>query len=170
MTTATAIYRSIMLEIERRRLALGMPHWQVNDAAGTQDGYFAKMMLPDTPSGRQASWETLQLVIDALFPDGFEVIIRPTKDGALSADDQRRKMRFATAHTNPRTQRELMRELRLQALARMTPQQRAESARKAGKASGKSRRARSRERRLRKRNEGVGSGGNERLGSAEVCS
>ena len=155
MTTATAIYRSVMLEIERRRLALGWPHWKANDAAGTQDGYLAKMILADTPSGRQASWETVQMVMDAMFPDGFEVIIRATKDGALSSEDQRKKMRFAAAHANPRTQRELMRELRMSALAKMTPQQRAESARKAGKASGKRRRAMSRERRMRHMNEGV---------------
>lgn len=150
MTTATPIYRSIMLEIERRRLALGLPHWQVNDVAGTQDGYFAKMLLADTPSGRQASWETLQLVVDALFPEGFEVEIKPRKDGSMSADDQRRKMRFAAAHTNPRSQRELMSEIRKLGIAKLSPAQRQKIARKAGIMSGRKRRARARAQRANK--------------------
>lgn len=149
MTTATAIYRSIMLEIERRRLALNVPHWQVNDAAGTQDGYFAKMLLADTPSGRQASWETLQLVVDALFPDGFEVEIKVAK-GTMSADDQRRRMRFAAANTNPRSQRELMSDIRKLGIAKLSPAQRIKIARKAGIISGRKRRQRARANRSNK--------------------
>jgi hypothetical protein len=39
----------------------------------------------DTPSGRQASWETLQLLIDALYPAGVRVRLEviPTDDPRL---------------------------------------------------------------------------------------
>lgn len=74
---STAVYRAIMMEVERRRLALGLPMWKVDDLAGTQDGYLAKMLTPDSPSGRQAGWPLVQDVIDALFEDGFVLRIEP---------------------------------------------------------------------------------------------
>ena len=70
---STAIYRILMMEFERQRLALGISMAQVDDLAGTQDGYYAKMLYPDTPLGRQARWDTVQDVADALFGRGFEV-------------------------------------------------------------------------------------------------
>jgi hypothetical protein len=80
---ATALYRYIVHEVERRRIELGWPMWKVDDKAGTQDGYFAKIIHPDTPTGRQARWEILQLVVDALFPNGFRVTLEPEKDAML---------------------------------------------------------------------------------------
>lgn len=54
--------------------------WRCDDLSGVQDGYTAKMLHPDTPSGRQASWPTLDLVMRALFPDGYDIIFKP-RDG-----------------------------------------------------------------------------------------
>lgn len=85
MTEATSIYRAIMFEVERRRLDLGWSMWQVDDAAGINDGHYAKMLYPDTPSGRQAKWPTLQLVIEAMFKGGFRVTIEPESDAIRSA-------------------------------------------------------------------------------------
>jgi hypothetical protein len=46
---------------------------EVDDAAGLQDGFYSKLLHADRPSDRQVRWETLQLVITALFPAGFEL-------------------------------------------------------------------------------------------------
>jgi hypothetical protein len=67
---ATALYRSLLLAVERRRLKLGWPMHKLDDAAGSQDGYYSKCLYADTPSGRIARWDTLQWFIDALWPDG----------------------------------------------------------------------------------------------------
>jgi hypothetical protein len=71
--TTTALYRSFVLGLERRRLQLGWPMHVVDDRAGLQDGYYAKMLHSETPSGRSAGWLMLQLVMDALWPDGAGV-------------------------------------------------------------------------------------------------
>lgn len=74
---ATAIYAAITAQLRARIERLGLPMWKCDDLSGLQDGYTAKLLHPDTPSGRQARWETMQLLVDALFPDGYEIIIRP---------------------------------------------------------------------------------------------
>ncbi|MCK1585471.1 hypothetical protein IVB03_39445 [Bradyrhizobium sp. 168] len=60
-----------------RRVELGLSMATVNDMAGTQDGFYGKMIYPDTPHGRQARWETVQDVIEALFGRGFSLQIVP---------------------------------------------------------------------------------------------
>lgn len=72
---STAIYRELMAVLEGRRVELGLSMATVNDMSGLQDGFFAKMLYPDTPSGRQARWETVQLAVEALFGKGFTVHI-----------------------------------------------------------------------------------------------
>jgi hypothetical protein len=79
----TALYCAVIAEMERRRLELGWPMWQLDDKAGTQDGYYAKCLYPGTPSGKRARWETLQLIVDALFPQGVNVTIEPTHKGDM---------------------------------------------------------------------------------------
>lgn len=81
----TAIYRVIMVEFERQRLARGLSMAQVDDLAGTQDGFYGKMIYPDTPNGRQSRWETVQDVADALFGRGFEVQLVASADGIRAA-------------------------------------------------------------------------------------
>jgi hypothetical protein len=49
---------------------------EVDDAGGLQDGFYSKVLHADRPSGRRVRWETLQLVITALFPAGFDVEIK----------------------------------------------------------------------------------------------
>jgi hypothetical protein len=61
--STTSLYRSVMLEVERRRLFLGWPMWLVDERSGVQSGYYAKMLYADTPSGRCAGWEMLQWVL-----------------------------------------------------------------------------------------------------------
>ena len=52
----------------------------MDEKSGAQSGYFAKAFNPDTPSGRIARWETLQWLIDAMYPDrGYRVFLVPDK-------------------------------------------------------------------------------------------
>jgi hypothetical protein len=106
--TPTSIYRGIMLECERRRQSLGLAMWKVDELAGTQDGYYAKAVHADAASGRQAQWKTLQDIIDALFPSGVDVVIRPGSDSMHTAVSFQNKLRHVQAVHNPKTQRELM--------------------------------------------------------------
>lgn len=131
---ATPVYRAIMLEIERRRQTLGLSMDGLSDEVGCADRYYAKALHPDTPSGRQARWETVQEILDTVFPGGFDIKIEPKVGGCLSAQDLRRKIRFAAADTNAVTRRKLMSELgRKGAAARsaLSPEQRREIALKA---------------------------------------
>lgn len=112
MTEATAVYRAVMLAVEERRQQLGLAMWQVDELAGTQDGYFAKALHADAPSGRQAQWRTLQLIVEALWPDGFKLSLvdAPTQI-SIDAPTFKRKLRHITANYNPKSRRELMAEL-----------------------------------------------------------
>lgn len=74
---STGIYRNLMMALEGRRVELGLSMAAVNDISGVNDGYYAKMLYPDTPSGRQARWEQVHDVVEALFGKGFTVKIVP---------------------------------------------------------------------------------------------
>jgi hypothetical protein len=105
-------YRAIVLEIERRRLALGISMDEVSDRAGIADRFYGKALHPNTPSGRQAKWETIQDIVDAIFPEGVDVILRPKVGLRLNAEQLRCKIKFAKAATTDRKlQRQLMAEL-----------------------------------------------------------
>lgn len=67
------IYRAIMLEIERRRLAVGISMDRMSELMGAAERSYAKMLYPDTPSGRMAQWNTLQSALDVLFCDGYDL-------------------------------------------------------------------------------------------------
>ncbi len=49
----------------------------VDDLAGVPDGYTAKALHPDTPSGRQARPATVQDLIEAVYGPGARVCILP---------------------------------------------------------------------------------------------
>lgn len=74
---ATPLYLCIIEQLRDRIAWLGWPMWVCDSKSGLQDGYTAKVLNPDTPSGRMADWPTLQLLIDALYPDGFQLVAIP---------------------------------------------------------------------------------------------
>ena len=111
MSTATPIYRAIMLEVERRRIALGLPMDKFSEYAGLPERYYSKALHADVPCGRQAQWSTLQVMVAALFPNGFDVIIKPVSGPVISADNLKAKLLRLQATKDPKSQRELMREL-----------------------------------------------------------
>ncbi|MFC5356420.1 hypothetical protein [Azospirillum himalayense] len=77
----TALYLEVVRALDARRRALGWSMAELDDRAGTNDGYFAKALHADTPSGRQAGWEILDLFSQALFPAGTRVAIAPAFRG-----------------------------------------------------------------------------------------
>lgn len=110
---------SLMRSVEDERQALGLPSWQLEDRAGLQDGHYQKLLHCDKPSGRTPSWQSLQLLVEAIFPDGFDIQIR-RKPGAnllasthssLAASSHSEKIRHGIALRDPRTRREIMRAL-----------------------------------------------------------
>jgi hypothetical protein len=135
-------YRAIVLEIERRRLALGISMDECSDRAGVADRYWSKALYPNTPSGRVAKWETIQDIVDALFPAGYDVVIKPKVGLRLDAEQLRCKIKFAaaSASTDRKLQRQLMAELghkggiaRREKYKNMTKEERQRIAKKARK-------------------------------------
>jgi hypothetical protein len=107
----TPIYMAFMLELERQRLVRGLSMQEVTDHAGIADGLYGKSLYASTPSGRQSNWRTLQDLVDALYPTGFDIIVKPKSGLRLDPSQLRCKIKSATATVNPKSQRELMREL-----------------------------------------------------------
>jgi hypothetical protein len=108
MTPATAVYRAIMLEVERRRVALGFPMEKFSEFAGLPERYYSKALHSDGANGRQAQWGTLQIIIDALFPCGFDVEIRARPGAPMDYDSLKAKLLQLRANVDPKGQRELM--------------------------------------------------------------
>src|SRR5262249_27655178 len=75
---ATRLYLALVAALERRIRSLGLTMQECDDLSGNEDGYTAKMLHPDTASGRQAQWKTLQNLVTALYPnDDFQLTIKP---------------------------------------------------------------------------------------------
>jgi hypothetical protein len=85
--------------------------WLVDERSGVQDGYYAKCLYPDTPSGRQAGWQMLDLIVGALFPEGYKAIFEPEKSGCLTTTKQREVIRAHWAFASPKARREHLREI-----------------------------------------------------------
>jgi hypothetical protein len=130
----TSIYRAIVLELERHRIAANWTSSQLDDAAGVQDGYFQKILHADSPSGRQAQWATIQLFVDALLPDGFDAEIRRQPGGCMGASKLDSKIKALRAQYHQPTQRDRMRELAKLRSAGMSAARRSDIARQAAMA------------------------------------
>jgi hypothetical protein len=141
----TAIYRTIMVEFERQRLSRGLSMAQVDDLAGTNDGYYAKMLYPDTPNGRQARWETVQDVGDALFGRDFVIQINGVKTLMPSMpgiDKGASSNALQVRHWRHRRHFQTLGALGAKAQhAKRSPEERSKAARKAAKARWKKARA-----------------------------
>lgn len=85
---STEIYRAVVYCCEARRLEQGLSMAEVDRIAGTQEGYYAKALYPDAPCGRQARYETLQLIVQALFGTGFAMQI-------VASEEENRRLRSA---------------------------------------------------------------------------
>jgi hypothetical protein len=108
---ATPAYRALILEIERRRQFLGWTCWQLEDAAGLNDGHYSHLLQVDRPSGRQGTWKMVQLLIEAMYPEGFDLILKPKAGETLTAERHALKVKFAAADHDRKSRRALMRAL-----------------------------------------------------------
>lgn len=139
---ATPVYRALLYQIERRRQQVGLSMDAMSDEAGFADRYYSKALHADTPSGRQVQWKTVQEMLDALYPGGFDLKIIPKDGGCLSPQAMRRKIKFAAADRDARVRNELMAELgRLggQARSKMSVKRKREIALKAAKTRARNR-------------------------------
>lgn len=109
MSEVAPICRALMLEIERWRLALNLPMEKFCEYAGLPDRYYPKALHADSSSGRQPQWGTVQVMLDAIFPGGFDLELKP-RAGVLTADNLKARLLQLRATINPHTQRDLMRE------------------------------------------------------------
>lgn len=108
VSTSNAFYRAIMLELERKRLAMGLSQDRLSELMGVAERSYSKMLWPDSPSGRLATWDKLQKAIEVLFADGFEVVVRAGCTLTDTTPGTKRLIRQAAAHYDRRTSRELM--------------------------------------------------------------
>jgi hypothetical protein len=111
MSYVTPIYRAVMLEIESRRQALGFPMEAFSEYAGLPERYFSKALHPDVPSGRQAQWRTVQIMIETLYPHGFDVTITPKPGQVMTEKSLKAKLLQLSAIKDPKSRRQLMAEL-----------------------------------------------------------
>jgi hypothetical protein len=145
-STSNAFYRAIMVELERKRIAMGLSQDRLSELMGVAERSYAKMVWPDSASGRLATWDKLQKAIEVLFADGFEVVVRAGMTLTDTTPGTKRLIRQAAAHYDRRGARELMRDLALLRHEKVPKWRREQIARKAGRASGKKRRQNARKR------------------------
>lgn len=73
------LYDNIVWELRKEIMKLGLTMQECDDLAGVQEGYTAKCLHPDTASGRQAKWDTLEMLIRAVFKGDYRLKIRSQK-------------------------------------------------------------------------------------------
>jgi hypothetical protein len=69
----TPAYRDLVRMLDQRRVELGWTHEAMCAKAGIAVGHWSHWLDPDTAGGRLASWQTLDAVIAALYPDGWRI-------------------------------------------------------------------------------------------------
>lgn len=89
----TLQYIQIMAAIEIRRIEIGLSMEQMSELMGTAERSYAKMLSPDTPSGRLVGWDTIELAFSVLWPEGSEIVVRPINGPAVVTAGARRKIR-----------------------------------------------------------------------------
>ena len=107
---ATAIYNAVMLEIERLRHAMGISMDLMSELMGGAERAYAKMLYPDTASGRQARWETVQRALDVVCPNGFRVRIERANTGTLTPSGTKRLIQKSAKFFDRKAYLEEMRE------------------------------------------------------------
>jgi hypothetical protein len=101
------LYNAIVCELERRRRAAGIPMERMSELAGTADRSYAKLLSPESASGRIGNWRTLQMVVDVLFCEGFELRIVPSSEPRIDSPGTRRRIIEEASSWDRKTPREL---------------------------------------------------------------
>lgn len=111
VSLSTPLYNAIVLELEKRRVALGLSLEAVSHLMGHADRYYSKLVNPETPSGRRAGWDVLQTAVDVLFFEGFKVRISHDKDGVPAGAGIKRKVLAEAANYDPAARRKWLAEI-----------------------------------------------------------
>lgn len=94
--------------VREAEASFGLPMWKVDEISGVQEGFYAKALHVDRPSGRQCQWRMLDLIVSALWPRGIDIQITHKTGGNLTAEDMRMKIWFAAADNDRVSRRRLM--------------------------------------------------------------
>jgi hypothetical protein len=78
---ATPTYRSLIRELDRQRERRGWPIWKLEERAGLSESHLTKLL----GEVRLGTWSTLELIIDALYPEGCRIKFAPLKPTKISA-------------------------------------------------------------------------------------
>jgi hypothetical protein len=81
---------------------------RLSEMAGLSDRSYAKMLYPETKSGRLARWPTIQIVCDALFPDGYDLKITAAKGDKILEYGHKYHVKQIALHYDRKTRREIM--------------------------------------------------------------
>lgn len=133
MKTIVPLYSALMVELERRRHATGISMDEMSDLMGTADRSYAKMLYPETKSGRVAQWDHVQKAVDVLFADGFELRLLRSKTAPLTSEGTRRKIKQSAAFYDRKSLSERMRELACLRASILTEEERISIARRAAR-------------------------------------
>lgn len=136
-----ALYLSLIAELQRRRIALGLSLVQLDEAIGWSESFSTKCLYPARDNGRCMSWASADEVVQVLFPAGVSLRL-VASDGA--------RVRHGSLANEAQGSRSLIRHY-LQKIAaaggraswsKLSPEQRSARASHAGKASAQRRRER----------------------------
>lgn len=83
LTRSSVTLRAYMYALHCGQIAQGWSQAEVNDRAGTDDGYFQKALAFDSQSGRFPSWPTLDLLTVAVYGRNFIITISRGEDDVL---------------------------------------------------------------------------------------
>jgi hypothetical protein len=100
--TITPVYEALVWELRKQILTLGLTMAQCDDLSGLNDGYTAKALHANTPSGRQAGYACIQDLMDVLFCcGGFLMTIRPKADVDTIKAEIARRLERRGSKLNP---------------------------------------------------------------------
>lgn len=106
----TPVYRAVIAEAARHLLPMDISLDKASEFAGLPDRFLNKALNPDTPSGRQMGWRSLQTFFDLIFPDGFELRIKRKAGPQFDALSLKYAMRYDKAFAKAKTRREMLAE------------------------------------------------------------
>jgi hypothetical protein len=105
----------MVLELERRRLAVGISMERMSELMGTAERSYAKLLYPETSSGRMAQWPTMQSAVDVLYCDGLIVRLVPVLGrlsteavGVRTTEGTRRLIKAEAARWDAKMQRQVL--------------------------------------------------------------
>jgi hypothetical protein len=93
--TIAPIYSALMQAIEARRARAGLSMVQLEELAGLSEGYFSKMLHPQSAEGRCASLDMVQKIVDVLFDGACVVKLLERHQSGIPAEANIKKINAA---------------------------------------------------------------------------